>query len=105
MKAPIVLLLAPVLIGLNALVDGFVMMKLWEWFIAPAFHVPTITMTLGLGFSLIASHLTHQRPRGKAEDDPWKVAQGVLETLVIIPGVLLLVGWLVKTWFVVGVVR
>lgn len=104
-KALFTLLIAIVTISLNALVDGFTMMKLWEWFIAPVFHVSNITMPLGLGLGLIAAHLTHQSNATPKDAELWDHLNRIFETLVIRPGILLLVGWLVKTWFVVGVVR
>lgn len=103
MKPLVVLALAPVIIALNALVDGFVMMKLWVWYVAEPFKLPGISIALGAGLSLIAAHLTHQNIDQNSED-PWKVASRTLGTLVLRPGFIFFVGWIVKSYFFVGVV-
>ena len=102
MKPLVVLALAPVIIALNALVDGYVMMKLWAWYIAEPFKAPGISIALGLGFSLIVAHLAHQS-HDEDHGDPWKAAERILGSLVLRPGLILLVGYIVKSCFFVGV--
>lgn len=39
---------------------GFVLVKLWSWFVAPTFHVPNLNIPVALGISLVVGMLTHQ---------------------------------------------
>jgi len=39
----------------SAVVRAYVIARLWGWFMAPAFHVPEISMSTAFGLSLFAS--------------------------------------------------
>jgi hypothetical protein len=49
------------------LLNGFVFVKLWEWFITPVFHVDGITIAQSVGIALIFNFLTYNYD--KADND------------------------------------
>jgi hypothetical protein len=46
-------------LALLAMWQGFVLCKLWAWFVVDAFGVSPITITTAIGLSLIVGHLRH----------------------------------------------
>ncbi len=40
--------------------EGFVLTKLWGWFLVPHFGMAALPITIAIGISLIAAFLTHQ---------------------------------------------
>ncbi len=49
-----------VLVGVYSAWEGWVLSVLWRWFAVPVFHLPPITISVGVGLALIAGLLTHQ---------------------------------------------
>ncbi len=53
--------IAAFIIGIvSIIIKGFVLVKLWEWFIVYQFHLPSLTIPLALGITIIVSMLTYQ---------------------------------------------
>ena len=87
----------------TAVLDGFVVSKMWEWFVVSTFHLPVLGITQGLGLALTVRVLRGVNHGKRAEKDDVatgnqklveavKVAgNGVLMTLF-----LLLVGYIVQ---------
>lgn len=73
--------------------EAFALTQLWFWFLVPL-GVPAITLAQGVGISLIAAILTHQIPRGEADDEHILT---VLAVHLVMPPVALLIGWVAKT--------
>lgn len=81
-----------------ALLDGWVMSKLWGWFMVPTFGLPPIGIAASIGVALIVVHTTHQ---GSSYYDIEKHGAEVVAGRVIGRGLfaplwLLLTGWIVK---------
>lgn len=49
--------------------EGFVISKLWLWFIVPVFALPVLSISTAIGIALVFSILTHQHPRKTGEPD------------------------------------
>lgn len=47
-------------IGLSALLNGYVLSKLWAWFIVTTFHAPPLSLPAAIGLALVVSYLTYQ---------------------------------------------
>ena len=77
-----------------ALWDGFVLMKLWAWFIVPLFHLPALTIAAAIGLGLIASFLTHQM-RPDNEENPLAAMANIFGYGFVNAGMCLLIGWVV----------
>ena len=76
MKTVIVLLLAP----WNTMLRGWVLVKLWAWFLAPYFHIPYLRIPVALGISTIVTLLTYQFR--KQEDTEDAVSEAVFPVLI-----------------------
>jgi len=50
----------PILFFVTALTNGWVLVKLWAWFIVPVFNLPVLGLWQAIGVSFIVSHMTHQ---------------------------------------------
>lgn len=78
---------------------GWVLCKLWEWFVVPTFHVDPLTLVQTIGLALLAFAIV--RPA----DDPKEENKTLGERAVYItckallnPAFILLMGWIVKHW-------
>jgi hypothetical protein len=56
----VVMALLAVFIAFSSMYNGWVLMKLWEWFIIPVFHLPMLTLPAAMGLSLVVHFLTYQ---------------------------------------------
>jgi len=74
-----------------AILRGFVLSILWQWFALPL-GLPEIGVAHAIGIALIVAMLAHQHSHEKQEsDDPMaSVLAGFLSTLLF-----LLVGWII----------
>lgn len=86
----------PVLIVVSAVWRGYVLTILWGWFAVPYFHLPTITVPVAIGVSLIIGMLAHQQTdcEGKKRD-PLDAVVHSLAAIALAPALTLLIGWIV----------
>lgn len=47
-------------IPLSALASGFVLVRMWAWFVMPVFAVSPLSIGYALGIALIVSYMTYQ---------------------------------------------
>ena len=59
MLAILLFLLAPLIVAIGSLIRGYVLSKLWLWFIVSTFHVAPLGVAQCIGLSLIVAYLTH----------------------------------------------
>ena len=80
----------------SSLIYGFVLLRLWEWFVVPTFGLPLLSLPVAVGISLIVSLLTISSPKTKdtREDSEKWVDRGVA---LIVPLLYLFFGWLFYT--------
>lgn len=57
------------------LLEAFVLIKLWEWFVVPTFGLSLLNIPQAVGISLIAAILTHQDIPSQADDEIAKKIQ------------------------------
>jgi uncharacterized membrane protein len=81
------------------LINGFVLSKLWAWFIVPL-GAPSLTLPLAIGLAMVVGFLTyHTRvmPSSDTRTETEKVSDGltVLAAGMVSPFITLLIGWLV----------
>jgi hypothetical protein len=78
---------------LSACLEGWVISLLWGWFMVPTFGLPSLSIPLALGISLVIS----------ASRPPSQIADGKeIEHCVkafLHPPMCLLIGFIVKTFF------
>jgi len=91
------LLLTPVL----HIWSGFVLQKLWLWFVVPLFDVPPLSIVQAIGVSIVVGFLT-QRPAPYQERELKEAVKSITYLLVcgiLDPLVALSIGWLIMTLF------
>lgn len=76
---------------------GLTLSVLWGWFAVPLFGLPALTIWQAYGLALICFTLRHHRH--EKSKDSFGVAMGkVVIATPLMTGVMLGVGWCVKTW-------
>ena len=90
------------MIPLSSILNGWVLTKLWAWFIVPTFDAPMLGIAPAIGLSVIVGYLTQHASKSSDEDDKYrstgeKLAKAVF-TAIFNPLVYLLIGWIVS-WF------
>lgn len=93
MKSFIKFLLAVI----GVILKGFVLSKLWLWFIVPIFNLPILSIPIAIGISIIVAMLTYQiidtKPDDNVEKDVKEWANAV--ATIIVPLLFLLEGYIV----------
>ncbi len=78
---------------------GYVLSKLWLWFVAATFGVQPLGVAESIGLSLIVNFTTHQLDQyeDKNATAAEKIAKGIGYSLFF-PAFALFIGWIVKAW-------
>ena len=72
--------------------DGWILTKLWAWFVVTTFHLPPLTIAPAIGLTGTVGYLTHQRrPQGTWTEE---VSHALGSS-----GMVLLIGWVVHNYF------
>lgn len=53
----------------SSIFDGYVLCLLWQWFIVPVFHLPTLSIPYAIGLALVVSYLTSHNGKSKNYDE------------------------------------
>lgn len=80
------------LILLGALLRGWVVFKLWGWFMVSALHVPAIGVATAMGLSLMVAFTT-MNPNDYAEETDKKKKLGKAVASLLMPFLVLLIGY------------
>jgi len=84
-------LLGLVLIPLAVMWKGFVLSKLWGWFIVDKFELPALTIAQAIGLAIVVGMFTYTRSKDDEEWMPYVIA-------FVGPLMSLFVGWIVQFW-------
>ena len=76
---------------------GFVIMKLWAWFIVPIFALNALTLVHAIGFSLVVGLLTSELKPEHEDEEGWflKIITRFV-FLVIVYAAVLFEGWIIS---------
>lgn len=77
---------------------GWVLTKMWAWFIVPVFDLQPLRIPVAIGLSLIVGYLTHQINWCKDEAEPMEKAARSIVVPLLLPAFTLLGGWIVNHW-------
>ena len=68
--------------------NGFVLMKLWGWFMVPQFGLPVLSLSGAIGVGMVVSFLIHRVNHEKELTE-------IIVAVVTFPALALLAGWIV----------
>ena len=95
-----VLLLIAILVTISTVVNGFVLIKLWNWFIIPTFDkMPTLSLVPAIGLGLVVSFLTYQEIDCQKKESNETLLKATINPLLIAifrPLIVLLLGWILQ---------
>ena len=76
---------------------GFVIMKLWAWFIVPIFTLNALTLVHAIGLSLTIGLLTSELKQEEEDEDGWfaKIMKRFI-FLVVVYAAILFEGWIIS---------
>jgi hypothetical protein len=81
------------IITCSAVINGFVLMLLWAWFIVPTFGLPMLSLATSIGLDLVVSLLTgHPETGENYKPDGSKV----LSAMFVRPIIYLIIGLFVR---------
>jgi len=86
-----------VLYAVSALINAFVLIKLWNWFVIPTFELAALSYPVAIGISLLVTFLTyqyHEKPE-KTENEN-KQIKHLFAVIFLRPVMVLFVGWCVQ---------
>lgn len=79
---------------LLTILNGWVLTKLWDWFVVPTFGLPVLGLAAGCGIALIVKFLTHQTTNNEKDIATFlskSAANSIANSLVF-----LAVGWIIS---------
>lgn len=82
------------LLVISSILNGFVLVILWSWFIVPVFELPSLTIPYAIGLAMIASFLTYQW-KADPENKEKMTALTLLGVAIFRPLLTLLFGYIV----------
>lgn len=78
---------------------GWVLTKLWGWFVVTQFHAPQLGIAQAIGLALTVGYLTKQYIREPKDDRrAWEIVLGGILLAFMWPSFALLFGWVVQHW-------
>ena len=78
-----------------SIVRGFVLSKLWLWFVVSTFHINRLSIAAAIGIGLIVTMLTPTPARSKDTEYGAAWMAGVALTSLASPFFILFIGWVV----------
>lgn len=69
----------PLLVLALSCLNGWVLTKMWAWFIVPQFNLPSLTLWPAIGLSMTVSHLTFRQ----TNKDTRKFSETVITALAM----------------------
>lgn len=98
----LVVIIAPFVVILSYFINGFVLSKLWEWFIVTQFGIASLSVPAAIGLTIVVGLLTHQpQPAKKNEESTLTETIVVILAQILAPFLTLFVGWIVYSIWIV----
>lgn len=76
-----------------AIIQGWVLTVLWDWFVVPTFNVSQLSIAVAIGISIIVSMFRGGYTTNKEQTLEQKI--GVVVGIILSPFLSLLLGWIV----------
>ncbi len=84
-----------VIITISAIINGWVLTKLWHWFAVPIFGLDDLTVVQAIGIALVVGFLTHQKKITNKKDGNDETDWVVTTINLLSPFIVLLIGYIV----------
>lgn len=82
---------------IRSVMGGWVLSVLWGWFVQPIFNVPSLSIPLAIGFSIVVGFLTKQPSSASGSKDK-EISSLIAEVIgysILYPLFTLFFGWVV----------
>ncbi len=90
-------IIVPLIVAPLAALDGWIISKMWAWFVTPLFPVPALHVWMAAGLALTVRMFCRTTPEG-CED---KRTLGAKIVATILPPLyILLFGWIIHRWLI-----
>lgn len=84
-----------VIIPLSIMINGFALMKIWNWFMVPTFELPALRLAQSIGIGLLWTTIRMPAGTPKSENPGLSLIIGIS----VEPALVLATGWVVKTFW------
>jgi hypothetical protein len=91
---PTILIITAIVIGPFAYARGWILNRLWDWFVVPKFGLPHLGVATAVGLSVIIAFVTPYGWEDKEKSTTAKIISAILS--LALP---LLFGWIVHRFF------
>ena len=81
---------------ISPIINGFVFMKLWIWFIVPIFKAQPLRLIEAIGVLCLISFIGTKMDNEANKDEFWKDFTKKIVFVVLLAGFALLYGWIVS---------
>lgn len=90
----LVVIYAAAVVPLTAILQGWVLSKLWAWFIVSTFSLPQLGIGTAIGLSLVVRYLTYQHPHGDKDAGPFEAIIEAALFAIVFSLLTLGMGWI-----------
>jgi cytochrome bd-type quinol oxidase subunit 1 len=86
-------LISLLLLPFAAILRGFVLVKMWSWFVVPQFHCAPLRIPVALGLAGLIWLLTYHELPDEKEDESTRMARSIAGAFLL-PLLALFFGWI-----------
>lgn len=81
---------------ISPIVSGFVILKLWAWFVVPTFEAQPLRLVEAIGLMFLVNYLKAKRDKEADKEKFWEQFATNLAFVILYAGFALLAGWVVS---------
>lgn len=81
---------------ISSIVNGFVILKLWTWFIVPIFEIQPLRLIEAIGLMFLVNYLMIKQYKKTEKEEFWEKFISNLVFLIFYSAFTLFAGWLVN---------
>lgn len=81
---------------ISPIISGFVIVKLWAWFIVPTFEMNQLRIVEAIGIMFLINYLKAKQDKEADKDKFWEQFATNFIYLILTAGFALLSGWIVQ---------